>query len=214
MVERVAEEMDVAPLPRRPRKGVADGLPYPAVVIADHELHAVQPPPDQPVEEVLPYGRAFTVRKLHGQHLPPPVPSDAEGYEDGLRLHRPVDPDLLVSRVQNKIRIFLLQPPPGELLQPPVQRRRQGADGRRAEADAAELLRDPRDLPRGDALHVHLHHGAHKGLLAALVPLEHLRAELPVAVLRYAQLDHPDTRVEVPPVVSGPVAAPALRAFV
>ena len=82
-----------------------------------------------------------------------------EGYEHGLRLDCPVDPDLLVSRVQNEIRIFLLQPPPREFLQLPVQRRRQGADGRRAEAHVAELLRDTRDLPRGDALHVHLHHG-------------------------------------------------------
>ncbi len=41
----------------------------PAVVVADHELHAVQPVANKPVEEIFPYGRAFTVRQLHGSTL-------------------------------------------------------------------------------------------------------------------------------------------------
>ena len=71
---------------------------------------------------------------------------------------------------------------------------------------AAQLLGDRLDLAGRDALDVHLGERGHQRLLGALVALEQLGGEAPVAVLRHAQLELADPGDEGAAVVARAVA--------
>jgi hypothetical protein len=77
----------------------------------------------------------------------------------------------------------------------------------------AELLGDRLDLAGRDALHVHLGQRRNERLLGALVALEKLGREPPVAVLRHAQLELADAGDEGAGVVAGAVAEPGCGAL-
>ena len=74
---------------------------------------------------------------------------------------------------------------------------------------AAQLLGDGLDLPRRDALHIHLDKRRHERLLAPLVTLEELRGKAPLAVLRHAQFHRAHARHQPARVVAAAVALPA-----
>ena len=78
---------------------------------------------------------------------------------------------------------------------------------------AAQFLGDRLDLPRRDALHVHLGQRRHQGLLGALVALEEFGREPAVAILRHAQLELADPGDERARVIAGAVAKPRAGAL-
>src|SRR5690606_5088221 len=59
-----------------------------------------------------------------------------------------------------------------------------------------ELFDDPRDLPRGDSVDVHLDQRGHERLLASLVALEQARLKPAFPVLRNPQDQLADSRLE------------------
>src|SRR4051794_27878354 len=87
------------------------------------------------------------------------LPVDADRHQHGLATHGAVFPHLLVTGVQNQIRIRFFESPLGELLPLLVQRFYNAAHAGRTEFMPAQFFGDALYLARGYALHVHLKHG-------------------------------------------------------
>jgi hypothetical protein len=74
---------------------------------------------------------------------------------------------------------------------------------------ADQFLGDLRHLPRRDALHVHLRKCRYQRLLGALVALQQLSREAPLAILRHPQFQLADTGDQRARIVAGAVAEPS-----
>ena len=100
-----------------------------------------------------------------------------------------------------------------ECLELAVQLLVQPADGAGRERVPTQLFCDLLGFPGRNAHHVHRHQCQHERLLAALIALENLGTEQPIAVLRHAQLELANASEIAAPVVAGPVAAPLIGAL-
>ena len=77
------------------------------MVVGDDELHAVEPPGFKAGDEGRPARARLSIRELHAQDLAPALAVDPDRDEDRLRLDHPVEPDLLVPRIEDQIGIRL-----------------------------------------------------------------------------------------------------------
>ena len=148
------------------------------------------------------------MRHFHGQHVAPALPVDPDRDQYGLASHCAVFTYLLVTGVQNQTRIGLFQSPACELLQSFIEGLRDPTDGRRTELVPTQLFGNALHLARLYAFYVHLQHRCHQSFFAALIPLEHLRPESPLPVLRYAQLDLAHPRDQHLSVISRTISQP------
>ena len=138
-------------------------------------------------------------------------PVDADGDQ-----HRAVGndtdlPDTLITGIEDQVGVRLVQPPSGKFGQRRIQALVDRADGARREAVSAEFFGDGGDLAGGDTLDVHFGQRRDQRFLAPGVALEQARGEFARAVARDAQLELADRRLQVAPVVAGPVTLPAVR---
>ena len=151
--------------------------------------------------------------QLHAEHLAPAFPVNAERNEHRLGLDHPVEPDLLVPRIEDHIRIRFLEAAlgkaPEQLIQPFVD----PADRARRERVPAQLLGDRLDLARRHALDVHLGQRAHERLLRPLVSVEELGREPALPVTGHPQLQLPNARDQTAAVVPRPIPGPIRRAL-
>ncbi len=162
---------------------------------------------------VFPARARLPVRELHAEQLASPFPVDPDGHEHGLGLNHPVQPDLLVARIEDEVGVRLLQPAVGKALQQGIQAAVDPADGAGRERVAAQLLRDGLHLAGRHALDVHLRERTDQGFLRALVPVEELGREPALAVARDPQFQLPDPRHQPPTVVPRPIADAPGRPF-
>jgi len=107
------------------------------VVVADHELDPRQTPLFELQHEIAPACAALPIGKLHAQNASPAIPVDPHRNQHRAAGYYPIVPDLLIPRVQDQVRIRLLQGALCELPQLFVQALGQVADRRRAQRMAA-----------------------------------------------------------------------------
>ena len=124
IVQCVPQKVHVAPLPHRLGQQLPDRPFDPGVIVGDHKLHPPQPARLQPVDKRRPTRLRLASGQLHAEHLAPAFPVNAERNEHRLGLDHPVEPDLLVPRIEDHIRIRFLEAAlgkaPEQLIQPCV----------------------------------------------------------------------------------------------
>ena len=172
IVQGVAQEVHVAALPRRVGQNLTNGRLQPSVIVADHELHSVQPSLPQSAQKTAPAVAALPFGHFHSKDAPPPFMVDPNRDQHRMAADRPLVTDPLVARVQNHIRIRLIQSSRGERFELTVELLRYLADRARTERMPAQLFGDRLYLPRRHSLDVHLRQGREQRLLTSLVPLE------------------------------------------
>jgi len=151
---------------------------------------------------------ALPVGELDSEHLALPFPVDANGDEHRLTLNDAVLAHLLITSIENQVRIRFGQATMREFTKALIQGLVDRADGRRREAVAAQFFGDRSHLARGYTLHIHLHQSRNQCLLAALKAFEQRRRELAIAIARHTQLDLAHPRDQPAFVIAGPIAKP------
>ena len=186
VIERVAQEVDVTPLPIGFGQRLHNRAFESGVIVADRQLHAVQAAFFQAHQMIFPAAHTLAPREFDGQHVPAAVPTDPERDQDRAALADAVFPHSFVARIEDDIRIRFFQSALHEAAQFLVHRHVQFADGAGTELVPAQFLGDRLHPARLHALHIHLHQRGHQGLLAALIPGKQLGREPALPILRHA----------------------------
>ena len=145
--------------------------------------------------------------------MAPALAVDPDRDEDRLRLDHPVEPDLLVPRIEDQIGIRLVEPALGKAPEQSIQALVDPADGARRERVPAQFFRHGLDLAGGHALDIHLGQRTHQGLLGPLKPVKQLGREPPLAFARDPQLQLADPRHQPAAVIAGPIPGANSRAL-
>ena len=111
------------------------------MIIGDDDLDAVQAPPAQVEEEVLPGRAAFPVGHFHRQDLPVPVPVDSDRDQHGLARDHAALAHLLIPGVEDEVGKGLFEGTLGKGFEALVQALVDGGDGGGREAGIALTLR-------------------------------------------------------------------------
>src|ERR1019366_6706338 len=154
------------------------------------------------------------VRNPCAQHLAIARRADAHRHQHALTHHCAAAPHLLVARVDDQVRILFRQRTLAPLGDLGVQLRGQRRHLALAYLQPAQRLGNGAHLARRNALDVHLQHGQHQRLLAALIALEQLGLELAVAVLGDHELQFAHPRLQRARLVAVAPAPPLRVAFV
>lgn len=118
----------------------------------------------QSFQKLLPARAALAVGKLDRQHLAPALPVNADRDQHRVARNDAVLADALVAGVQDQIGERLLQLAFAECLQRGIEPLVVGADRRGRERVADQFIGHLFDLPRRDALHVHLRQCGNRAL--------------------------------------------------
>ncbi len=191
IVEDIAEEVHVAALPHGFGQQLAHGALQARVIVGDDKLHAVEPPRLQPFHKRRPTRPRLPIRELHAQNLAAPFPVDPDRDQHRLRLDHPVEADLFVARIEDQIRIRLVEPALRKAPQQPVQALVDPADGAGREGVPAQLLGHRLHLARRYPLDIHFGQRAHQRFLRALIPVEQFRREAALPVARHRSSSFP-----------------------
>ncbi len=178
------------------------------MIVAHHQHHTPQTMLSQARQKLPPRRRRLPLGQLHPQHRAPPLPVHSHRHQHCLAPHRPVLPHPLVTRIQHQVRIPLLQSPPRKPPQLLIQTPHQPRNRPRAELVPARAPPSPPSPCAWRPLRPHLEQRRHQRLLAALVPLDELRAKPPIPILRHTQLDLPYPPHQTPARVPRTVAQP------
>ena len=105
VIQRIAEEVDIAPLPGGIGQHLGEGFFEPRVIVGDDELNAAKTPVLQADKEVFP-GRLTLARgEINRQDLPASALMDTDRDQDRLGPDDTPFTDLLVTGIENKIRV-------------------------------------------------------------------------------------------------------------
>ena len=122
IVERVAQEVHIAALPGRLGQDLADRLLEAGMIVADDKLDPGQPARLQSDKKIAPTRSALPVGQLDRQDLPPAILVDRHRNQHRLTGDDPGLAHLLITRVEDQVRVALAQPPLGKRLEAVVER--------------------------------------------------------------------------------------------
>jgi len=106
--------MHVAASPDGLGEELAYGPLEPRVIIRLDELHAVEATGLEALHERCPARLRLAGGEVHAEHLAPVLPIYPERNEHRLGLDHPVEPDFFIARIQDHLRIRLVEPALGE----------------------------------------------------------------------------------------------------
>jgi hypothetical protein len=195
VAQHVSDEVHGAALPRAAQHA-GDRVLEPEVLVGDAQAHAGQAALAQRAQERDPVGLGLDLADVQADHLAPARLVHRVGDHQRLRVHVPAIPDLDHFRVQPQVGVRPLQRPLPERLHLVVEPSAQRRDAVLGHAVDPELLDQPVDLARGDAVDVGLHHDRDDRPLGAPTRLQKRRkVRLPRALLGDLQLDLADPRL-------------------
>ena len=148
--------MHLAALPHRALKIPPDGLHHARMIVAHHITHAAQAALLQLTEDRTPTGFRLTLCNPAAQHFAITLLADADGHQNPLADHRAAPPNLLITRVEDQVRIRFGERPRTPLVDLRVQLRGQRRDLALAHFQAAKRFGNRAHLARGNALDIHL----------------------------------------------------------
>jgi hypothetical protein len=188
-----------------PRAGqdASDRVLEALVVVADGELDAVQAAGAQPAQKLGPERLGLDLAEVDADDLAPTALVDRVGDHQRLGDHAAVIAHLELLGVEPQVRVGALKRPGAERLDLLVQRPAQGRHAVLGHALDAQLLDEPVDLARRDAVDVGLHHDRDDRLLGTPARLQE-RREVRRARTRPGnqQLDLADPRLPRPRAVA------------
>jgi hypothetical protein len=183
------------------------------MVVGDRELDPMQSALLELQQEIAPARAALPIGELDTQDAAPAVPADRHRNQHRLAADHPGLAHPLITRIEDQVRVGLLEPALGKLRQAGIQPLVDGADARGRKAVPTQFLRDRLHLSRGYPLDIHLRQGRNESPLGALIALEQLRRESTFPVLRHPQLQFADPRHQRPAIVSRTIAEPLSCSF-
>src|SRR5690625_1607026 len=198
--------MHLAALPRCTLEVPSDTVHQAFMVIAHHQLHSMKAAVFEAAEQLVVTRFVLRVSHTHSQDLPEAIAPDALHYQHTHALDAAVEPDFLVTSINQQVRNRLLQRPDAPCFELLIERHHQATDGALAETRTAQLLSHCLHLAGADTFNIHLHQGAHQRLLRPLVPLEQLRLKRSLPILRHQQVQRSDPCFQLTGLM--PVAVP------
>ncbi len=194
MREEVLGQVKLAALPLHTRQPRLQSRPQAGVIVAGHQLHAVQAARLQTRQELAPMD--FRLRKRHArsQNRAMSVRRDAQGDQQRTRHHGPAHADFFIARVQEQVGDFS-QRTLAPLAQLVVQRFHRATDLHAGNFAAAELLHHGGHLPRRDALQIHLGDRQLQRAFAARAAFQGRGIKCHAARLGHGQFQAPHARV-------------------
>ena len=105
IIQRITEEVDVAPLPGGIGQHLGEGFFEPRVIVGDDELNAAKTPVLQANKEVFPGRLTLTRGEIDAQDFPASALIDTDRDQDRLGPDHTAFTHLLVAGIENKIRV-------------------------------------------------------------------------------------------------------------
>ncbi len=108
IIQRITEEVDVAPLPGGIGQHLGEGFFEPRVIVGDDELNAAKTPVLQANKEVFPGRLTLTRGEIDAQDFPASALIDTDRDQDRLGPDDTLLTGLLVAGIENQVGIRLL----------------------------------------------------------------------------------------------------------
>ncbi len=108
VIQRIAEEVDIAPLPGGIGQHLGEGFFEPRVIVGDDELNAAKTPVLQANKEVFPGRLTLTRGEIDAQDFPASALIDTDRDQDRLGPDDTLLTGLLVAGIENQVGIRLL----------------------------------------------------------------------------------------------------------